>query len=117
MALLVFVNRTPTGPGTDYPEVGDVIAVLPEGRSPGTKVTVDAGFYQIRVPGDPERWNHLLEPVVSKVDRGDGELIDHATKFRARRLRVSPTLRQRLDRGVLEVDVTEVDALIETKSG
>ena len=117
MALIVFVNRTPTGPGTDYPEAGDVIAVLPDGQSPGRKVTVDAGFYQIRVPGEPERWNQLLQPVVEKVDRGDGVLIDHATKFRARRLSVSPTLRQRLDSGVLEVDATEVDALIEVKSG
>ena len=118
MAILIFTNRAPKGTGTDYPEVGDVITVLPDGRSPGQKITVDAGFYQIRVPGDVARWTYLVEPVLETVDRGDGELITIATKFRKNTINIdSLTLldKEQLDQKTLELGTEELEILVKEK--
>lgn len=121
MALLVFLNRAPDVSGADAykPSRGDVIAVLPDGRSAGTKVTAEGGFYQIQVEGPPEAWSHLLAPVVEQVRRPDGEIISVVTQSRANRLnsnRLSPSEQEALDQGILNLEVEKVDEVTEVKS-
>lgn len=118
MALLVFLKRSPRGLGIDYPDRGDVIAVLADGRSPGTKVTALAGFYQIQVPGDVAQWQHLLESDVELFDRGDGERIAEVTRLRKNRLdasRLSLDNRNELEQGVLNLESMDVEGLAEIK--
>lgn len=101
------------------PDRGDVIAVLPDGRSAGTQVTAAAGFHQIRVEGPPEAWRHLLEPVVEQARLPDGEIVSVVTQFRANKLnsdRLSEREMQDLDRGILELEVAKTEEITEVKS-
>lgn len=119
MALLVFLNRNVGESGGGTPDRGDVIAVLPDGQSPGQKITAAAGFHQIQVAGPVTDWAHLLEPVLERVDRGDGELITIATQARANILdeaQLSAAEQNRLTQGVLNLAVSKTEEITKSKT-
>ena len=122
MAVLLIMMKRDVGPAIRnrspyWPERGDVVAILPAGTNPGTKVTPENGFYLIEVNMSRAEAAQFEEEIRDPPRAGTdkGLLI----RYRRRKMDLDDFPqrdREELERGKITRDRSEVETRVIDKA-